>query len=289
MAMEYKTLNNGVKMPMVGLGSHMIPNAQMSKVIATAFEVGYRKIDTAWLYGNEEFIGKALKENGIPREEMFLTSKLNINNLYWRGYHQRLPNIRVRSVRRAFEESCKRLGTDYLDLYLLHWPSPGYEKQWEEVTKLYEAGHIKAIGVSSFLPHHLERLFSLSSIVPAVNQFELNPRNTQIEETLFNQSKGIMVEAYASFGTTKANENASADILGNETIVGIAANHKKSPSQIVLRWTVQRGVSVIPRSKSRNHLAENLDIFDFALTEEEMAMINALNQNRYGRGNPHKE
>lgn len=287
--MEFATLNNGVQMPMVGLGSHMIPNDQMSKVIAIAYEVGYRKIDTAWLYGNEEFIGNALKENGIPREEMFITSKLNVNNLYWRGYHQRLPNIRIRSVRRAFEDSCKRLGTDYLDLYLLHWPSPGYEKQWEEVTKLYEEGHIKAIGVSSFLPHHLERLFSLFSIIPAVNQFEINPRNTQIEDTLYNQNKGIMVEAYASFGTTKANENASTDIIGNEIIVGIAKNHKKTPSQVVLRWTVQRGISVIPRSKSRVHLAENLDIFDFVLNEEEMVAINDLNKNRYSRGNPHNE
>lgn len=276
-------------MPMVGLGSHMIPNDQITKVICAAYEVGYRKIDTAWLYGNEEFIGKALKENDILREEMFITSKLNINNLYWRGYHQRLPNIRIRSVRRAFEESCKRLGTDYLDLYLLHWPSPGYEKQWEDVTKLYNEGRIRAIGVSSFLPKHLERLFSISSIVPAVNQFELNPINSQVDETSFNQSKGIQVEAYASFGTTKARETASSDILGHQTILSIAETHKKAPSQIVLRWTVQRGVTVIPRSKSREHLAENLNIFDFNLTEEEMAAIYAMNQNRYSRGNPHFE
>lgn len=287
--MEYVTLNNGVKMPMVGLGSHMIPNDQMSKVIAMAYEVGYRKIDTAWLYGNEKFIGKALKENGIPREEMFITSKLNINNLYWRGYHQRLPNIRIRSVRKAFEESCQRLGTDYLDLYLLHWPSPGFEKQWEDVVKLYESGRIKAIGVSSFLPKHLDCLASISSVVPAVNQFELNPINSQVDETLFNQSKGIQVEAYASFGTTKKNENASADILGHETIHTIADAHKKTPSQIVLRWTVQRGVTVIPRSKSREHLAENLNIFDFELTDDEMKAIYAMNQNRYSRGNPHIE
>ncbi len=276
-------------MPMVGLGSHMIPNDQMSMVIGTAYEVGYRKIDTAWLYGNEEFIGKALKQNGIPREEMFITSKLNINNLYWHGYHQRMPNIRIRSVRRAFEESCKRLGTDYLDLYLLHWPSSGYEKQWEDVTKLYDEGRIRAIGVSSFLPKHLERLFSISSVFPAVNQFELNPINSQVDETRFNQSKGIQVEAYASFGTTKARETASSEILGHQTILSISETHKKTPSQIVLRWTVQRGVTVIPRSKSRGHLAENLNIFDFNLTEEEMAAIYAMNQNRYSRGNPHIE
>lgn len=285
--MKYVTLNNGVKMPMVGLGTHMIPLNQMSKVIATAYEVGYRKIDTAWLYGNEETIGNALKENNIPREEMFITSKLNINNLYWHGYHRRLPNIRIRSVRRAFEESCKRLGTDYLDLYLLHWPSPGYEKQWEDVVKLYEEKRIRAIGVSSFLPKHLESLLSKTSIVPAVNQFELNPRNIQIRETLFNQDKGIHVEAYASFGTTKTNETASTEILGNESILAISESHGKTPSQVILRWTTQKGVSVIPRSKSRNHLMENLNIFDFELSPEEMKSIDALNQNQYSRGNPH--
>ena len=287
--MKYVTLNNGVQMPMVGLGSHMIPNDQMSKVIATAYEVGYRKIDTAWLYGNEEFIGKALKENGIPREEMFITSKLHIDNLYFRGYHSRLLNVRVRSVRKAFEDSCKRLKTDYLDLFLIHWPYRGFDKMWEDVVKLYEAGRIKAIGVSSFLPKHLDRLASISSIVPAVNQFELNPINSQVDETLYNQSKGIQVEAYASFGTTKKNENASVDILGHKAILAIAEAHKKTPSQIVLRWTVQRGVTVIPRSKSREHLAENLNIFDFELTEEEMKAIYAMNQNRYSRGNPHIE
>lgn len=285
--MEYVTLNNGLKMPMVGLGSHMIPNDQMSKVIATAYEVGYRKIDTAWLYGNEEAIGNALRADGIPREEMFITSKLHINNLYFRGYHSRFPNIRIRSVRKAFEDSCKRLGTDYLDLYLIHWPFCGFEKMWDEMVKLQEQGRIKAIGVSSFLPKHLESLQQHSGIIPAVNQFELNPINSQVEDTVYNQNKGIHVEAYASFGTSRANETASADILGNATIFDIATNHKKTPSQIVLRWTVQRGVSVIPRSKSREHLAENLDIFDFELTDEEMSAIYAMNQNKYSRGNPH--
>ncbi len=285
--MEFKTLNNGTKIPMVGLGTHAIPNNQMTKVIATAYEVGYRKIDTAWLYGNEEFIGQALKENGIPREEMFITSKLHINNLYLRGRQSRFLNLRIRSVRKAFEDSCKRLGTDYLDLYLIHWPFCGYEKMWDELVKLQEKGRIKAIGVSSFLPKHLEALQQHSGIVPAVNQFELNPINSQVDDTAYNQKKGIHVEAYASFGTSRANETASSDILGNETILGLAANHKKTPSQIVLRWTVQRGVSVIPRSKSREHLAENLDIFDFKLSEEEMAAIYAMNQNKYSRGNPH--
>ena len=285
--MEYKILNNGVKMPMVGLGTHMIPSTKISNVIATAYEIGYRKIDTAWLYKNEVFIGKALKEAGINREDMFITSKLHINNLYFTGYHSRFPNFQIRSVRKAFEESCKRLNTDYLDLYLIHWPFYGYEKMWDELIKLYEQGRIKAIGVSSFLPKNLETLQNHCNVIPAVNQFELNPLNSQVEDTLYNQNKGIHVEAYASFGTTKIKEIASADILGNETILSIAEKHKKTPSQIILRWTVQRGVSVIPRSTSREHLAENLNIFDFLLTDDEMSAIYAMNQNKYSRGNPH--
>lgn len=285
--MEYATLNNGVKMPMVGLGTHKLPNEQLNNIIPLAYELGYRKFDTAWLYENEQYIGNALKTNNIPREQIFLTSKLHNDNLYLGGYHRRIPNLRIRSVRKAFENSCKKLGTDYLDLYLIHWPFDGFEKMWEDVVKLYEDRRIRAIGVSSFLPKHLDDLLSKTSVIPAVNQFEINPRNSQTKEILYNQNKGIHVEAYASFGTTKANETASTDILGNESILAISESHGKTPSQIILRWTTQKGISVIPRSKSRNHLMENLEIFDFELSPEEMKSIDALNQNQYSRGNPH--
>ena len=285
--MEYITLNNGAKMPMVGLGTHKLPNEQLNNIIPLAYELGYRKFDTAWLYENEQYIGNALKTNNIPREQIFLTSKLHNDNLYLGGYHRRIPNLRIRSVRKAFENSCKKLGTDYLDLYLIHWPFDGFEKMWEDVVKLYEDRRIRAIGVSSFLPKHLDDLLSKTSVIPAVNQFEINPRNSQTKEILYNQNKGIHVEAYASFGTTKANETASTDILGNESILAISESHGKTPSQIILRWTTQKGISVIPRSKSRNHLMENLNIFDFELSPEEMKSIDALNQNRYSRGNPH--
>lgn len=288
--MEYTTLNNGVTMPMVGLGTHKIPDDMLSDVIPLAFELGYRKFDTAWHYYNEEYIGNAIMRNQIPREELFLTSKLHIDNLYLHRYHKSLSflNIPVRSVRAAFEASCKRLKTDYLDLYLIHWPFIGYQKMWEELLRLYEEGRIRAIGVSSFLPNHIHDLLTHthSDVIPSVNQYEVNLFNSQLDETKYNQDLGIQVEAYASFGTTVANEKASADMLGNKTILSISENHKKTPSQIILRWTVQRGISVIPRSKSRIHLKENLDIFDFALSDEEMAAIAALNQNHYGRGNP---
>lgn len=285
--MEYATLNNGVKMPMVGLGTHKLPDEQLNNIIPLAYELGYRKFDTAWLYENEQYIGNALKTNNIPREQIFLTSKLHNDNLYLGGYHRRIPNLRIRSVRKAFENSCKKLGTDYLDLYLIHWPFDGFEKMWEDVVKLYEDRRIRAIGVSSFLPKHLDDLLSKTSVIPAVNQFEINPRNSQTKEILYNQNKGIHVEAYASFGTTKSNETASTDIIDNDSILNIAKNHDKTASQVILRWTIQKGISVIPRSKSRNHLMENLDIFDFELSLEEMEMIDSLNQNRYSRGNPH--
>lgn len=285
--MIYFSLNNGLQLPAVGLGTHKIPNEQLGEVIKIAYEVGYRKFDTAWLYQNEEVIGEAIKKYSIPRDQIFITSKLHIDNMYWHGYHRHMPKVRTRSVKKAFEESCDRLQTDYIDLYLVHWPFPGYQKMWDEMVKLYRDGRIRALGISSFLPHHIEELLNHSDVVPQVNQYEVNPFNSQVEETLFNQSKDIHVEAYASFGTTKSNESASTDMLGNETILSISEAHKKTPSQVILRWSIQRGISVIPRSKSRCHLAQNLDIFDFVLTDEEMAAIAGLNQNRYSRGNPH--
>ena len=287
--MEYVTLKNGLQIPMVGLGTHKIPNDQMKNVIAVAYELGYRKFDTAWLYQNEEAIGEALKLNSIPRDQIFITSKLHIDNLYFHRYHNRMSNLKIRSVRKAFEASCRRLGTDYLDLYLIHWPWPTFEWMYEDVLKIKESGRIKAVGVSSFLPKHLDQMAASSLPMPEVNQYEVNPLNSQEEETVFNQSKGIHVEAYASFGTTRATETASDEILGNKDIVSIAEIHGKTPSQVVLRWTIQRGISVIPRSKSRKHLQENLNVFDFVLSEDEMVRIGALNQNRYSRGNPHKE
>lgn len=285
--MEYATLSNGVKMPMVGLGTHGIPNDQIGKVMALSYELGYRKFDTAWLYQNEKYIGKAIQDNHIPREDIFLTSKLHINDLYFKGYHPHSINIPTKSVKRAFEQTCKRLKTDYLDLYLIHWPFHDFCKMWDCLVDLYEKGRIRAIGVSSFLPQHLDQLMGYSNIVPLVNQFEVNPFNSQIPETLYNQEKGIHVEAYASFGTTRKTEVASIDIINHPIFVNLAQKKNKTTSQIILRWSIQRGISVIPRSKSKNHLQENLDIFDFTLDDEEMKLIDTINENKYSRGNPH--
>lgn len=285
--MEYATLNNGTKIPLVGLGTSALPNDQLEQIIGSAYEIGYRKIDTAWLYGNEKAIGDALRRLKLSREELFITSKLHINDLYFCGYHSRF-NIRKKTIRRALEGSLRRLGTDYLDLYLIHWPFVGYEKMWDELVKLQESGRIKAIGVSSFLRPHLEKIKDATGIVPMVNQFEINPFNTQKPLIRYCRNNNIHVEAYATFGTTRLNESASHDIMSHESILTLSRVHKKTPSQIILRWVIQQGVSVIPRSKSENHLRENFELFDFELSDEEMSVIDALNQDKYSRGNPYK-
>lgn len=284
--MEVKILKNGVELPIVGLGTHGIPNDQLPGVFDMAYRIGYRKFDTAWLYQNEELIGNAIKKFDIPRQDLFLTTKLHIDDLFFRGYHRSIPNLRIKSVKKALEQSCKRLGTDYIDLYLIHWPFPHYEMMWEELVKLYEAGRVKAIGVCSFLPEHMDELLQHSDYIPHVNQYEMTPINTLVPQTLFYQGRGIHTEAYSLFGTTKRNEVASQTILGNDIVRGIAEEHGKTPSQVILRWATQRGFSVIPRSKSELHLTENLDIFNFELSSQEMDLIGSMNQDKYSRGNP---
>lgn len=284
--MEVKKLSNGVELPLVGLGTHGIPNEQLFQVIDIAYRIGYKKFDTAWLYQNEDVIGEAIRQYCIPRKELFLTSKLHINDLYFKGYHRHIPNIRVKSVKKAFEQTCKRLGTDYIDLYLIHWPFPHFEMMWEELVMLYEAGRIRSIGVCSFLPQHIDELMKHTDIIPHVNQYEMTPINTQVPQTLSHQNRGIHTEAYSLFGTTKSNEKVSLYILENDIIKNISEHHDKTPNQVILRWAIQRGFSVIPRSKSEKHLKENLEIFDFELSKEEMDMIGSLNQDKYSRGNP---
>lgn len=287
--MEYVTLNNGIKMPMVGLGTANLPVTEMKEIIRMAYELGYKKFDTAWLYKNEQSIGDAIKELGIPRNEVFITTKLNNHDLYtWNVFGKTKElSIKSKSVRKAFLNSCKRLHVDYIDLYLIHWPYPNFLYLWEEIEKLYKDGLVKAIGVSSFLPPHLEKLKAVSDIVPAVNQFEINPLNTNKECIAYCKENGIHVEAYATFGTSRKNEVASKDIIQSDVVSQIAISHGKTASQIVLKWAVQQGISVIPRSKSKQHLSENLGIFDFELSESEMSQIDNMNRNMYSRFDPH--
>lgn len=281
--MEYITLNNGVKMPYVGLGTSKLAGKGLKELIKDAYDLGYRKFDSAWRYDTESAIGETLKYYHIPREKLFLTSKLHINNLYIGGRYWTLRIPSCKTIKSAFEDSCKRMKTNYLDLYLVHWPFPDYLHMWEEIEKLYHAGRIRAIGVCSFLQPHLEALKRVSDIVPAVNQFEISPLNTRIDLIEYCQKNNIQVEAYSTFGSG----NAIRELMQNPALNDFADKYNKSVAQVILRWVVQQNIAVIPRSNKIYKLKENLDLFDFALTEEEMSVIKSLNRDVYFGYDPH--
>ncbi|MFB7707722.1 aldo/keto reductase [Streptomyces sp. NPDC056105] len=257
-------LNNGVEMPQLGFGVWQVPDAEAEKAVATALEAGYRSIDTAAIYGNEEGTGKAVAASGIAREKLFVTTKL------WnadQGYDATL---------RAFDASLDKLGLDYLDLYLIHWPLPSkdsYVDTYKAFEKIHADGRAKAIGVSNFLPEHLERLIGETSIIPAVNQIELHPHLQQRAAREFHAEQGIATEAWSPLGQGKG-------LLEVPAIVAIAQKHGRTPAQIVLRWHVQLGNVVIPKSVTPSRIVENIDVFDFELDVEDIAAISALNEDR---------
>ncbi|WP_102349775.1 aldo/keto reductase [Bacillus sp. Marseille-P3661] len=255
------TLHNGVKMPWLGLGVYKVEDgAEVQSSVMTAIELGYRSIDTAALYKNEEGVGQAVKNSGIPREELFITSKV------WndaQGYESTLE---------AFEESRKKLALDYLDLFLIHWPVKGkYIDTWRALEKLYNDGFIKAIGVSNFQVHHLKDLMTNSEIKPMVNQVEYHPRLTQKEVLSFCKENSIQTEAWGPLMRGK--------ILDHPIIVELAEKYSKTPAQIVLRWDLEQGVVTIPKSVKRERIQENANIFDFKLSQEDVKRIDSLNKN----------
>ncbi|PZE21276.1 aldo/keto reductase [Paenibacillus xerothermodurans] len=258
------TLHNGVKMPWLGLGVWKTKDGEeVIHAVKSAIQSGYRSIDTAAVYGNEEGVGTGIKESGVPREQLFITSKV------WnadQGYDSTL---------RAFEESRKRLGLEVLDLYLVHWPVKGkYKETWRALEKLYKDGAVRAIGVSNFQVHHLKDLMSDSEVVPMVNQVEYHPLLTQQEVRAFCQANQIQMEAWSPL--MQGN-------LDQPLLTALAAKYAKTPAQIVLRWDLQNGVVTIPKSVNENRIRENADIFDFTLAEDDVESINSLNKNhRYG-------
>ncbi len=260
-------LNNGLKMPTLGLGVFKIGDGSPVKnAVKMALNNGYRKVDTAAVYGNEVGVGEALKESSLKREEIFLTTKVWNED---QGYDATL---------KAFEESLKRLQTDYLDLYLIHWPvERHYLETWRALNKLYEEGRAKAIGVSNFQIRHLERLPEVSDVVPAVNQIENHPLLTQEELRHYCNQKGIVVEAWSPL--MKGN-------LDIPLLQELAKKHQKTVAQVVLRWHIQNGVVVIPKSVHPHRIKENSEIYDFSLSDEEMAAISGLNQNHRFGPNP---
>ena len=256
-----KRLNNGVEMPILGLGVYEAKDETVNAV-KWALQAGYRHIDTASYYGNEEDVGRGVRESNIPRNEIFVTTKV------WNS------DMRAGTQRQAFETSLKKLGLDYIDLYLVHWPVPGkYKETWSILEQLYQEGLVRAIGVSNFEISHLEDLLTEAKIVPAVNQIEVHPRNTRKELLKFCENKEIACEAWSPLG--------AGTLLNNELLVKIGKNYQKSSAQVMLRWDLQQGIITIPKSTNQGRIQANSDIFDFKLTAEEMNAIDSLNQNQF--------
>ncbi|WP_347955157.1 aldo/keto reductase [Gordonia aichiensis] len=262
-------LNNGVRIPQLGFGVYQIPPAETKAAVLTALEAGYRHIDTAQMYGNEREVGEAVRESGLDRGEVFVTSKLN------NDAHD--PQV----AREATARSIDALGIGPMDLYLVHWPMPAvgdYTETWRAMERLYEDGHARAIGVSNFHIPHLQRLFAETEVVPAVNQIEVHPYLTQEPLRAFNAEHGIATEAWAPI--------AQGQVLDDPVLVALAAEVGRSVAQVVLRWHIQRDNIVFPKSATASRVAENRDIFDFALSDEQLARIDALNADRRRGPNP---
>ncbi|MGW4542242.1 aldo/keto reductase [Streptomyces chartreusis] len=257
-------LNNGVEMPQLGFGVWQVPDAEATRAVGTALEAGYRSIDTAAIYGNEAGTGRAIAASGVPREDIFVTTKL------WNG------DQGYDSTLRAFDTSLEKLGLEYVDLYLIHWPAPSRDKYvdtYKAFEKLHADGRIRAIGVSNFLPEHLERLLGETSVVPAVNQIELHPHLQQHTSRALHAERGIATEAWSPLGSGKG-------LLEVPAIVAIAQKHGRTPAQVVLRWHLQIGNVVIPKSVTPSRIKENIEVFDFSLDDEDLAAISALNEDR---------
>ncbi|MGG4265080.1 aldo/keto reductase [Peribacillus simplex] len=259
------TLHNGVKMPWFGLGVFKVEEGpELVNAVKVAIKHGYRSIDTAAIYENEEGVGQGiiegLKEAGISREDLFVTSKVWNADL---GYESTIA---------AYEKSLKKLGLEYLDLYLIHWPVEGkYKEAWRALETLYKEGKVKAIGVSNFQIHHLKDLMKDAEVKPMVNQVECHPRLTQKEVQAFCKEQGIQLEAWSPL--------MQGELLDNEVLHTIATKHGKSVAQVILRWDLQNGIVTIPKSTKEHRIVENSSVFDFELTEEDMNQISELNQN----------
>jgi 2,5-diketo-D-gluconate reductase A len=261
--MEYVTLNNGVRMPILGFGVFQIPDQEECyRSVLEALKVGYRLIDTAAAYGNEEAVGRALKDSGVPRSDVFVTTKLWIQDA---GYE---------ATKRAFARSLGKLQLDVLDLYLIHQPIGDVYGAWRAMEELYRAGKVRAIGVSNFQPDRLVDLMVHHTVVPAVNQIETHPFFQQREAEVFLKANGVQIESWGPFAEGKN------DLFANPTLAAIARAHQRSVAQVVLRWLVQRGVVVIPKSVKPVRITENFHVFDFVLTGDEVEAIAALDGNK---------
>ena len=256
--MEYVTLSNGVKMPQLGYGVYQVTQEECERCVADALKVGYRAIDTAQSYFNEEQVGAAIEKSGLARSEIFLTTKVWVEHY---GYEE---------AKQSVLESMRKLRTDYLDLCLLHQPFADYYGAWRALEELYEEGRLRAIGVSNFYPDRLVDLCSFARLRPMVDQVETHPLNQQVEAKRWMEKYGVQIEAWAPFGEGRG------DMFQNPVLCAIGKRHGKSAAQVILRWHLQRGVVVIPKSTHIERMEENLNVFDFTLTGEEIDAIAAL-------------
>jgi len=254
-------LNNGVEIPQLGFGVFKVPPEQTEDVTRTALEIGYRHVDTAQMYGNEAGVGRAVRAAGLARDEVFVTSKLDN------------PNHARDDALRSFDGTLAELGFDHVDLFLIHWPLPGvgdFVETWHAMEEIYRSGRARAIGVSNFTPHHLRRLLAAAEVVPAVNQIEVHPYLVQDDVRAFGAEHGIVTEAWAPI--------ARGRVLDDPVITTIAKRLERTPAQVTLRWAIQRGDVVFPKSVTRSRIEENFDLFDFELADDEMAEITALDR-----------
>jgi 2,5-diketo-D-gluconate reductase A len=257
-------LNNGVEMPQVGLGTARVGDEEIRRTVVQALDIGYRLIDTAAKYENEVGVGQGIADAGLRREDLFVVTKLRGSG---QGYE---------AAKQSLDASLRRLALDYVDLYLIHWPLPRqdrYVESWHALEELLDEGRTRAIGVSNFLPQHLDRLAAESSTVPAVNQIELHPELPQADQRADNAERGIVTQSWSPLAMAGA-------LLDQPVLVDIAAEHGKSPAQVVLRWHVQQGIAVVPKASHPDRLRANLDVFDFELTADEMARIAGLETGR---------
>lgn len=260
--MQYTILNNGIKMPMVGFGVFQIHDAKTTQtVVEEAIKTGYRLIDTAQVYGNEEAVGKAIKASGVPRDELFITTKLWISDFSYEA------------AKDAFNESLRKLDLDYVDLYLLHQPFGDIFGAWRALEELYKEGKIKAIGVSNFKPDQLTNLAAFNEVTPAVNQIELHVFNQKEDEQAYMLSKGVQTESWGAFA------EGQFDVFNNPVLKEIAEKYSKTTAQVMLRWQLQRGIVSLSKSANPERVRQNFDIFDFELSAEDMDKIATLNTN----------
>lgn len=267
-------LHDGTSIPQLGFGTYLVPPDKAEATVATALEVGYRHIDTAQMYGNEAGVGAAIAASGLPREELYVTTKLG-NDAH-----------RPEDVRRTFAESIDRLGLDYLDLFLMHWPLPtrydgDFVSTWQAMTELLAEGRVRSVGVSNFEPAHLERIIEATGVIPVVNQIEVHPYFANTAARAASARHGIVVEAWSPL--------AQGAVHSDATLAGIGAQVGRTASQVALRWHLQRGDVIFPKSMHRERMVENAAIGDFELTDQQMATIDALDRGAEGRVGPHPD